>query len=64
MESVGAVAGRNAISEVSQHLAREDKLKETEARLAAKEMELNGKLAKVRACDDLEEVLGNIGKVR
>ncbi|KAK5127861.1 hypothetical protein LTR85_004978 [Meristemomyces frigidus] len=56
----GVVAGRNAIQEVTEHAQRETELKEWEARLAAKEMEVNGRLVQVNAPDNVEAILGLI----
>ncbi|KAK5133228.1 hypothetical protein LTR08_008063 [Meristemomyces frigidus] len=53
-------AGRNAIEEVSQHARRETELGELEARLAAKEMELNGKLAEARTAENLGFIIQSI----
>lgn len=63
IKTLGIVAGRNAIQEVSLHAKREQELKDWEARLATKEMELNGKLAKASAPDNVELAVQTIYKV-
>ncbi|KAK4546551.1 hypothetical protein LTR36_001768 [Oleoguttula mirabilis] len=58
----GVVAGRNAIEEVNQHALRESELMEWEARLAAKEMKLNGRSVQVCAPTNIEAILESIEK--
>ena len=61
--TVAVVAGRNAIEEIHQHARREMELAELEARLAAKEMELNGRLANARTDVRFGRVMQSIEQV-
>lgn len=59
-QCTGAVAGRNAKIEVDQLYQRERELNDGEARLSAKEMDLNGKLA---IANRVEAVLATVTQV-
>lgn len=60
----GPVAGRNAIAEVNQQREREERLNDFEARLVAKEMELNGRLTTADTTSKLEAKLRSVIEVR
>ena len=63
MSCEGAMAGRNAMSQLDEFGQREKGLKDWEARLAAKEMALNGRPTTTHKLDHTLAVVGRIYEV-
>ena len=59
----GPVAGRNATFQLDHQAQREKQLKDWEARLIAKDMELNGKQISNKDSNGVQDVVRNVKEV-